>query len=433
MASYVELRTLSNRGISGKRLDRAEEFLCAQELGESSPSPALDRLLLQRSQAHNDPDPLLCLRCHISHPLEAWVRALHGRFQTGYDLDLTAIASFALDDTGALNLRRSPDRQDPFTFAALQELPHGLISPFSAEVLRTYDPSRCGLPHWARMKIQCHNELKAYLRQQGLLLISDWALLADSSPRRIRESWERCGSAACSGEAMETLHSRFRLLYRDAMEAYRIRTGKGSGWQPDQEFLQALAPEQSAPDTSDQLQTLAAAVRKLMSGRWMQSSTAAGDEPADQIDPRSEAEDEGETHGEDQAMRKQIEVAIAKALDATMPREMAKEQLKFAKAPERRLAWQLYGEGLSQRDIAQRCDHQQAWVSKLLDEKRRSGLISTAAAAELKHHSAFAALMSHLEGCERLVTALRNHLIEAERDGADIPLRQWVMRYLQNQ
>jgi len=28
---------------------------------------------------------------------------------------------------------------------------------------------------------------------------------------------------------------------------------------------------------------------------------------------------------------------------------------------------------------------------------------------------------------------LRNHLIEAERDGADIPLRQWVMRYLQNQ
>ena len=86
-------------------------------------------------------------------------------------------------------------------------------------------------------------------------------------------------------------------------------------------------------------------------------------------------------------MRAQIEEAIAKALNATMPEEMAREQRKFAKAPERQLAWKLYGEGMSQREIAQRCDHQQAWVSKLLDEKRRSGLIATAAAAELKRHS----------------------------------------------
>ena len=433
MASYVELRILLNRGIGGKHLRDAEAFLGGNDLGETNPSPELDRLLLQRSQATNDPQPLLCLRCHISHPLEAWVRALHGRFHTSYDLDLTAIASYALDDTGALKLRCSTDRQEPFTFAALQELPPGLISPFSGEVLRTYDPSRCGLPHWARMKIQCHNELKAYLRQQGLLLISDWALLADSSPRRIRESWERCGTAAHSSESMETLHSRFRTLYREAMVAYRSRTGKGSGWQPDQQFLQALAPEQAAPETSDQLQTLAAAVRKLMCGRWMQSTASACDEPADQIDPSSETEADDENPTEDQVMRAQIEEAIAKALNATMPEEMAREQRKFAKAPERQLAWKLYGEGMSQREIAQRCDHQQAWVSKLLDEKRRSGLIATAAAAELKRHSTFVALMSDVEGCERLVTALRNHLIEPERDGADIPLRQWVMRHLPNQ
>ncbi len=433
MASYVEIRTLSNRGIVGKRLHDAQTFLDEQDLGEAHPSPELDRLLLQRSQATNDPHPLLCLRCHISHPLEAWVRALHGRFHTSYDLDLTAIASYALDDTGALKLRCSTDQHEPFTFAALQELPPGLISPFSGEVLRTYDPSRCGLPHWARMKIQCHNELKAYLRQQGLLLISDWALLADSSPRRIRESWERCGTAAFSSESIYALHSRFRTLYREAMAAYRSRTGKGSGWQPDQMFLQALAPDQAAPDTSEQLQSMATAVRKLMSGRWIQSTVSARGEIADQIDPDSEAQDDDERLGEAQAMRVQIEAAIVKALDATMPGEMVREQRKFAKAPERRLAWKLYGEGMSQREIAQRCDHQQAWVSKLLDEKRRSGLIATAAAAELKCHSTFVALMSDVEGCERLVTALRNHLIEPERDGADIPLRQWVMRHLPNQ
>ena len=427
MASYVELKTLLNRGIGGKHLRDAEAFLGGNDLGEANPSPELDRLLLQRSQATNDPHPLLCLRCHISHPLEAWVRALHGRFHTSYDLDLTAIASYALDDTGSMTLRLSSDRQEPFTFEALQKLPAGLISPFSGEVLRSYDPSRCGLPHWARMKIQCHNELKAYLRQQGLLLISDWALLADSSPRRICESWDRCGTGAYSSESMKMLHSRFRTLYREAMAAYRSRTGKGSGWQPDQIFLQDLIPHQAPTDTIEQLQSMATAVRKLLSGRWMQSTISAGDETVDQIDPNSVAQNDHENPDEAQAMRLQIEAAIAKALDVMMPGEMAREQRKFSKAPERRLAWKLYGEGLSQREIAQRCDHKQAWVSKLLDEKRRSGQIATAAATELKHHGSFAALMSDVEGCDRLVTALRNHLIEAEREGVDIPLRRWVM------
>ena len=149
-----------------------------------------------------------------------------------------------------------------------------MVSPFSAEVLRTYDSSRCGLPHWVRQKIQCHNDLKVYLRQQGLLLISDWALLADTSPTRIRDSWESCGDAGVPMTQLLELHQRFKTLYREAMVDYRQRTGKGSGWQPDLEFLQALNPEQSADDTMQQLKAMADAVRQLLSGRWISSSDA---------------------------------------------------------------------------------------------------------------------------------------------------------------
>ena len=95
------------------------------------------------------------------------------------------------------------------------------------------------------------------------------------------------------------------------------------------------------------------------------------------------------------------------------------------------MAWQLYGEGMSQRDIGPRCNHQQAWVSKLLDEKRRSSAIATAAALELKLLPAFSSLMATVEGTEKLLNALRNHLIEPEREGADAPLRLWVLQYLQ--
>jgi len=215
------------------------------------------------------------------------------------------------------------------------------------------------------------------------------------------------------------------------MSAYRKRTGKGSGWLPDLAFLNALTPGQPADQTMLQLKAMAEAVRRLLSGRWI-TSIDAGENNWDAPDPVSLASDENSDDGPDpQELRQQIDAALHRAIDAFMPAEMAKETKKFSKAPERRLAWQLYGEGMSQLEIGPRCDHQQAWVSKLLDEKRRSTAIATAAAVELKRQPAFTALMATVEGAERLLDALRNRLIEPEREGADAPLRRWVLQYLQ--
>lgn len=423
MASYSELRTLTVHGIGGKHLPGAVAYLSNAGLQAVDPNRNSDNHLLTASIESDEPEPLLCLRCHISHPLEAWMRVLYGRFKDNYDLDLTAIASYGLDDIGSDQLRIARDQSTkPFSHSALAELPSGMVSPFSAEVLRTYDSSRCGLPHWARQKIQCHNELKAYLRQQGLLLISDWALLADTSPTRIRDSWESCGDDGVPLTQLLALHQRYKPLYREAMAAYRQRTGKGSGWQPDQHFLQALNPEQRVDETMLQLKAMADAVRQLLSGRWLSTLDAAETnwEPAD---PASLATEESEVDGQDdRELRHQIDIALNRAIEALMPMEMEKEAKKFAKAPERRRAWQLYGEGMSQREIGPACDHQQAWVSKLLDEKRRSTAIATAAAQELKRLPAFSSLMATVEGTEQLVDALRNHLIEPEREGADARL-----------
>jgi hypothetical protein len=48
--------------------------------------------------------PLLCLRCRISHALEAWLRAIHRTNQERYGLELLAMASYALDDEGKLTI-----------------------------------------------------------------------------------------------------------------------------------------------------------------------------------------------------------------------------------------------------------------------------------------------------------------------------------------
>ncbi len=432
MASYSELRTLTSHGVGGKQLPVALAYLSDVGLQAGDPNRKSDDQLLTASIESDAPAPLLCLRCHISHPLEAWMRVLYGRFKDNYDLDLSAIASYGLDDMGSDQLRIARDKpSQPFSYSALAELPSGVVSPFSAEVLRTYDSSRCGLPHWVRQKIQCHNDLKVYLRQQGLLLISDWALLADTSPTRIRDSWESCGDAGVPMTQLLELHQRFKTLYREAMVDYRQRTGKGSGWQPDLEFLQALNPEQSTDDTMQQLKAMADAVRQLLSGRWISSSDAF-ETSWEPVDPASLAIEESDAGGQDdRELRQKIDLALSRAIEALMPLEMEKEAKKFAKAPERRRAWQLYGEGMSQREIGPACDHKQAWASKLLEEKRRSTAIATAAALELKRLPAFSSLMATVEGTEQLVDALRNHLIKPEREGADAPLRRWVLQYLQ--
>ena len=84
--------------------------------------------------------------------------------------------------------------------------------------------------------------------------------------------------------------------------------------------------------------------------------------------------------------------------------------------PERRRAAALRRR-YEQREIGPACDHKQAWASKLLEEKRRSTAIATAAALELKRLPAFSSLMATVEGTEKLVDALGNHLIKPEREG----------------
>ena len=214
MGQYQELRTLNLRGgIKAVTQSEAAAYLRGSLGAEPEPSRGSDLDLLGSAQDSSDPLPLLCLRCRISHALEAWLLVTFRAHQRSTGIELEAMASYALDDDGLLTIRTGPNAKEPFTYAQVASMPKGLISPFSAEVLRSYDSALCGLPHWARLKIQSHNELKAYFRQYGLLLISDWALLRNSSPTRVRQA---CEQHLRSGDTIETLcglHGRYAPLY----------------------------------------------------------------------------------------------------------------------------------------------------------------------------------------------------------------------------
>ncbi|MEI6031379.1 MAG: hypothetical protein WCQ20_09475 [Synechococcaceae cyanobacterium ELA739] len=393
---------------------------------EDDPSPQQDRQLLRYSQTENDPAPLLCLRCRVSHPLEAWLRATHRAHSQSHGLELMAMASYALDDDGSLTIRKGPSEMAPFTYAEIASRPAGLISPFTAEVIRTYDPSKCGLPHWARLKIQAHNGLKAYFRENGLLLISDWALLRNSSPRRVREACERHLRTATSIQPLLDLHRRFCPLFDEAKKAYKARTGKASGWQPDLPFLGELAPEIEPFTAKEQLLSIAKAIRQMLSGSSVESLEQAAERGFEAMDPRSLAhDDDGPSPAQLSAL---INAALERAMDQHMPAVLGAAGASPALL---RCLWAGWADGLTNRPLAERCGTSCGTVSKKLRPSEHASAIATAAAVELKRHPAFASCGQSVEAAERLVEALRNHMLASEREGDVAPLRRWVQQYLQ--
>ena len=431
MGQYQELQTLNQEGVV--RTDTQTEaaaYLIRCFGAEPEPSRGVDLDLLGSAQESSDPLPLLCLRCRISHALEAWLLVTYRAHHNSRGINLAAMASYALDDEGALTIRTAPQSKEPFTYAQLALMPKGLISPFSAEVSRSYDASLCGLPHWARLKIQSHNELKAYFRQHGLLLISDWALLRNSSPTRVRQA---CEQHLRSGDTIETLcavHSRYGPLYDAAKVVHKQATGKASGWQPDLPFLRELAPDQDPFTTNERLKAMAPAIRQLMTEQATKSldeAAEAGYEPADPASlSAASSPEEGLSSAELTAL---INAALQRAMDVHMPDVVSAEGRQRDLL---RCLWAGWAEGMSNRPLAERCGTSCGTVSKKLRPTEHATTIATAAAVELKRHPAFSSCGQSVEAAERLVEALRNHLLEPEREGEVAPLRRWIQQYLSN-
>lgn len=434
--SYVEIQYLVNRpgGLAistqaPRGLLAAQQVIQALGLNPKEPAPQADRSLLDHSREHDAPGSLLCLRCRISYPIRDRLQALYNRHQQEHGLDLIEMASFVLDDDGALEFpARKGERRGPlFRWSVLAGLAEKVLHPFSAEVLLSYNPALCGLPHWARQKVQCHAELKGYLRQQGLLLISDWSLLAHkTSPTRLRQAWCEYGVGMGLQQAL-ALHQAFQAHYPSAQLEYLARTGKRSGWHPDGAFLQRLMPGLDSHTATQKLADLAKAVRRYLAG----TAAAKGFPDHESLSlAHQDSLSESVEDWSSQELMGLIDASLQRAAPSNVRQALTDDQPGWAKKPERRLAWQLYGEGLGQRDIADRCRRQQAWVSKLIQEQSLATTIATAAAVELRRHPAFAQVALSVEGAERLVAALRNHLTEVEREGKAAPLRRVVAQTL---
>ncbi len=108
----------------------------------------------------------LCLRCFISHQIEQTCIQLEEQFGVTGGFTRRELWSLVLDDDGRLVDRR--DKQSP---------ERSVYQTLSSRILQNFDPDRAGLSTFATRQTKQSAELRNYLLQHGIYLISDWAIL----------------------------------------------------------------------------------------------------------------------------------------------------------------------------------------------------------------------------------------------------------------
>ncbi len=410
-----------------KRLDFDPKFEKQFNLESKEVSEDFDKKLL--SFTKNNPsskDSLLALRCRVSFPIYEKVNLIHKQFSNQYEIKLDEMLVILLDDSGD-NYLRLPSELDSkknkfirktFSWETILDMKNNkFIKPFSAEVISEYNPKLSNLSTWTRNKVQGNYDLKSYLKSFGLLLISPWALIADSSRSMIINAWERCGEGQLKLNYVEKIYNSYIHKYKKAKESYKQRTGKISGWIPDEEFLISLDPPQK--NTSNLL-LIDKAIRQYKSGI----------ESARSFENNEENQIENNYNDDNDFIRKDLTQKINKTL-VSFSTEMIKKIInqdknKWGKDEARKLAWKLYGDGLSQRDIAYKCSHKQGWVSKLIPEKRIAEEIAQDAAIEILKIKELNFLKKDPDGMERLIETLKNYLLNTENKNNVCILRNLI-------
>ena len=178
-------------------------------------------------QRNNQPtEAEVCLRCFISGLIKQVCIRLEVDFGRNHGFTHRDLFPFVLDDV-EINF-------------SLKKLKDSYI-PQAAKILSTFDPSRSNLATWTNRITKQERSLNLFLLEQGVYLLSDWAILNDTNPKqleRIYENFHQLSSQEIK-QAQALLVSYHQVYRRDRWEK-RKRGERGKCTLPTPEQLQEI-------------------------------------------------------------------------------------------------------------------------------------------------------------------------------------------------
>lgn len=256
------------RNFSARELPEATAFLQSLDLEKAEASAATDQLLHQLASTHSQSSLLawLCLRCRASaiaaQATQALFYKLRNFSRNQSQLEVSELAALVMDDNGEI---------DPESTHTTWRSPHRAkrsYTPFTLQCLRKWEPGKGSLGPWIARNIQGDARVKNLLRQHGCDIISTWAIIGNGfvSEKTILFFWPSLGAAKSdrkekiadlTSEQAVQLMKAFRQHYRQAINDYRQRTGRRSGWMPDQTFFETINPGHRPETTQAALHKIA--------------------------------------------------------------------------------------------------------------------------------------------------------------------------------
>lgn len=168
----------------------------------------------------------LCLRCFISNVIEQVCIQLEINFGNNYGFTRRDLFPLVLNDV----IERSPkQQQSSYTSVA-------------CEVLRTYNPARGNLSTWTTKLVKQHRELKAFLIEHGIYLVTDWAILNDTNSEQLQRIFREFHYLSESEiKSSATLLESYHLIYRRDRRTARKSGRQGQCLPPTTEQLEQMA------------------------------------------------------------------------------------------------------------------------------------------------------------------------------------------------
>ena len=172
-----------------------------------------------------------CLRCFISHQIEQVCIQLEIQFGREYGFTRYDLFCLVLDDT-ARNL------QDLGFCRQNQQV----YQPISVKILATFEPQKANLSTWTTRLIKQNRELNTFLLEHGVYLVSDWAILNDTTPKQVKRIWSEFHNLTTAEieQACFLLKSYHAIYRRDRLKQRQARSKKKCQ-PPSREQLEQIA------------------------------------------------------------------------------------------------------------------------------------------------------------------------------------------------
>ncbi len=173
-----------------------------------------------------------CLRCFISHQIEEVCIQLEIKFGREYDFTRYDLFCLVLDDTGA-NLRNSPSNR----------INQSVYEPIAVKILTTFNPQKASLATWATRWVKQNRELNTFLLEHGVYLVSNWAILNDTTSKQVKRIWAEFHNLtpAETQQACHLLESYHAVYRRDRLKQRQTGGVRSRCQPPSREQLQQIA------------------------------------------------------------------------------------------------------------------------------------------------------------------------------------------------